>query len=60
MEILKSIAAKLITIKSIVTIALTGVFCYLAGNGQISGSEFLTIFATVIAFYFGTQHEKKE
>jgi hypothetical protein len=60
MEILKSIAAKLLTIKSIVTIALTGVFCYLACNGQISGSEFLTIFATVIAFYFGTQHERTD
>lgn len=60
MDTLKSIAAKLLTIKSIVTIALTGVFCYLAAGGEISGSEFLTIFATVIAFYFGTQHEKTE
>lgn len=59
MEILKSIVEKLITIKSIVTLALTGVFCYLAATGEISGSEFLTIFATVIAFYFGTQTEKK-
>lgn len=58
MEILKNIADRLLTIKSLVTIALTGVFCYLAVVGEIS-SEFQTIFATVIAFYFGTQVEKK-
>lgn len=59
METLKSIAEKLCTIKSIVTLALTAVFCYLSAIGAISGSEFLTVFATVIAFYYGTQHEKK-
>jgi hypothetical protein len=58
MEILKNIADRLLTIKSLVTLALTGVFCYLAVQGEIS-SEFQTIFATVIAFYFGTQVEKK-
>lgn len=50
---------KLLTVKSIVTIALTAVFAYLAVTGQISGTEFLTIFTVVIGFYFGTQHEKK-
>ena len=59
METFKNIAEKLFTIKSIVTVALTGVFCYLSAIGAISGSEFLTVFATVIAFYYGTQHEKK-
>ena len=58
MEIVKHVADRLLTIRSIVTIALTGVFCYLAVQGQIS-SEFQTIYATVIAFYFGTQIEKK-
>lgn len=58
MEILKSVAEKLLTIKSLVTLALTIVFCYLAVQGGIT-SEFQTIFATVIAFYFGTQVEKK-
>ena len=56
---MKDIIAKLLTIKSIVTILLTMVFSVLALMGEISGSEFLTIFVTVIAFYFGTQHEKK-
>jgi len=52
--------AGLIKVKSIVTIVLTLVFSYLAVIGSITGSEFLTIFATIIAFYYGTQHEKQE
>lgn len=50
---------KLLTVKSIVTILLTIVFCVLALTGELSGQDFLTIFTTVIAFYFGTQIEKK-
>lgn len=49
---------KLLTIKSIVTLCLTVVFCVLSVTGVISGAEFLTVFATVIAFYFGTQTTK--
>ena len=49
----------LLTVKSIVTIMLSVVFCVLSVNGVISGRDFLTIFTTVIAFYFGTQTEKK-
>ena len=50
---------KLLTVKSIVTIVLTVVFATLSIIGRISGEQFLVIFTTVIAFYFGTQHEKK-
>ena len=50
--------ANLLTVKSIVTIALTAVFSVLALRGSISGTEFLTIFTTIIAFYFGTQSQK--
>lgn len=51
---------KLVNVKSIVTIVLTVVFAALSLKGAISGEQFLMIFTTVIAFYFGTQHEKKE
>lgn len=51
---------KLINVKSIVTIALTVVFAAFSLKGKISGEQFLMIFTTVIAFYFGTQNEKKE
>ena len=50
---------KLLTVKSIVTIILTSVFAYLSIIGSITGEQFLTVFTVVIAFYFGTQHEKK-
>ena len=46
---------KLLSIKSLVTLAMTVVFCTLALRQSISGQEFLTVFTTVIAFYFGTQ-----
>ena len=50
---------KLLSVKSIVTLALTAVFCYLSIVGTVS-TEFLTIYTTIIAFYFGTQAVKKE
>lgn len=50
---------KLINVKSLVTLFLTGLFCYLSIAGKIEGREVVTIFTTVMAFYFGTQHEKK-
>ena len=56
---IKERLAKLINVKSIVTLALTIVFCILAATGAISSTAFLSIFTTVISFYFGTQIEKR-
>lgn len=50
---------KLLTVKSIVTVVLTVVFAYLSVRGAISADQYLTIFSVIIAFYFGTQHEKR-
>lgn len=50
---------KLLAVKSIVTILMTAVFCYLSIIGAISAELFMATYATVIAFYYGTQHEKK-
>lgn len=58
MEQLKKRLANLLTVKSLVTLVLTAVFAVLAMRETISGSEFLTIFTTIIAFYFGSQSEK--
>lgn len=58
METLKKNAANLLKVKTIVTIMLTIVFCALALTGTITGADFLTVFAVVIAFYFGTQTNK--
>jgi len=57
---MKEKLAKLINVKSIVTILLTGVFAYLAIAGSITGQEFLTIFTVIISFYFGTQSNKND
>lgn len=58
MEQLKKRAANLVSVKSIVTMALTVIFGVLALRGDVSGQDFLTIFLMVISFYFGTQSQK--
>lgn len=50
---------KLFSVKSIVTVILTVVFAHLSVCGAISADQYLTIFSVIIAFYFGTQHEKR-
>ena len=56
---MKERLSKLMTVKSIVTLVLTGVFSFLAITGTITGQEFLTIFTVIISFYFGTQATKE-
>ena len=51
--------AKLIDVKSIMTLALTAGFIGLTCTGEISGEQFLTIFTMIVGFYFGTQSQKK-
>lgn len=55
---MKNKLAKLIDVKSIVTLVLTGVFAYLAIVGAITAENYMTIFTVIIAFYFGTQASK--
>ena len=52
-ELLKRLAA-LLSVKSIVTIILTVVFAVLVINRSVE-QNFMTIYAVIIAFYFGTQ-----
>ena len=47
----------LLSVKSLVTLALTIVFAYQSVTGTIS-QDFMTIYAVIIAFYFGTQSQK--
>lgn len=56
---LKERLAKLISVKSIVTLLLSILVMALAIKGIISGSQIVTIYTVVIGFYFGTQSEKK-
>jgi hypothetical protein len=51
--------ASLLSIKSLVTLLLTLVFVYLSVVRVITGEQFIVIFTTIIAFYFGTQAIKE-
>lgn len=55
---MKGRLAKLIDVKSIVTLTLTGVFGYLAVKGRVSEQQLQTVYTVIIGFYFGTQAKK--
>ena len=57
MELMKKRLSNLLSVKSLVTLVLTGVFAWMAVKGTIS-QDFMTIYAVIIAFYFGTQSQK--
>lgn len=59
MELIRKRMANLMSVKSLVTLTLTGVFAYMAIVGRIS-QDFMTIYAVIIAFYFGTQSQKTQ
>lgn len=55
-QVVKRLAV-LLSVKSLVTLALTAVFAALTLRGGVS-QEFMLVYTTVIAFYFGTQTQK--
>lgn len=57
MDNIKKRLGNLLSVKSLVTLVLTGVFAYMAIVGKIS-QDFMTIYAVIIAFYFGSQSQK--
>lgn len=58
-EIFKKIA-KLIDVKSIISLGTTFVFCYLALKELLSAEVFISVYSIIIGFYFGTQFEKNK
>lgn len=57
MEKILNRLSNLLSVKSIVTLVLTAVFAYMAVTNQIT-QDFMTIYAVIIAFYFGTNSQK--
>lgn len=51
--------ANLIKVKTLVTMTVIAVFAVLALRGDITADNVMVIVSTVVAFYFGTQYEKK-
>ena len=58
MQVLKNFA-NLIKVKTIVTFVVIVVFAILSLRGDITPDNVMIIVSSVVAFYFGTQHEKK-
>ena len=58
MDFIKNLA-NLIKVKTIVTLVVIAVFAVLALRGSITADNVMIVVSTVIAFYFGTQYEKK-
>lgn len=59
MELMKKRLANLLSVKSLTTLTLTAVFAVMTLRGAIS-QDFMTVYAVVIAFYFGTQSQKAQ
>lgn len=57
-DLLKNLAA-LVKVKTIVTLVVLGVFAALALTGRLEADTVMTIVTMVVAFYFGTQSERK-
>ncbi len=49
---------RLLCVKSLITLLLTAVFAVMALRGEVS-QDFMTVYTVIIAFYFGTQLERK-
>ena len=58
MELMKKRLANLLSVKSLTTLTLT-VVAVMTLRGAIS-QDFMTVYAVVIAFYFGTQSQKQQ
>lgn len=50
--------ANLIKVKTIVTLIVIIIFAILSVRGDITADSVMFVVTSVIAFYFGTQHEK--
>ena len=59
MELMKKRLANLLSVKSLTTLTLTAVFSVMTLRGAIS-QDFMTVYAVVIAVYFGTQSQKQQ
>lgn len=57
-DFLKNLA-RLVKVKTLVTLMVVGVFVILSLRGVIEPDGVMYVVTTVVSFYFGTQHEKR-
>lgn len=60
MSIKQRILNNLLTVKSIITFALTGAFVYLTIIKEVKPELFMSVYTVVVGFYFGTQYNDKK
>lgn len=56
---LKEKLVKLLNVKTVIAIILTGIFGYMSIIGQITAEVFMPIFSMIIAFYFSDDNKDK-
>lgn len=49
----KTIKGIFLSVRKIIALGVTAVFCYLSIIGKITSSEFIPIFSMIIGYYFG-------
>jgi len=57
---MKKRLANLLSVKSIVTIIATGAMVFGFVVDRISAEQFMMVYSSIIAFYFGTQSQKNQ
>ncbi|MGL5381461.1 hypothetical protein [Clostridium sp.] len=53
MKIIDSICSYNFSVRKIIALSVTGVFCYLSIRGIVKSNEFIPIFSMIIGYYFG-------
>ena len=49
----KSVKGMFFSVRKIIALGVTVVFCYLSISGKITSTEFIPIFSMIIGYYFG-------
>lgn len=49
----KTIKGMFLSVRKIIALGVTSVFCYLSIIGKISTNEFIPVFSMIIGYYFG-------
>ena len=57
---MKEALIKLLKVKSIMTLMVTAVFCFLSAIGKVPIELFLQVMTMIASFYFGVQSAKKD
>ena len=60
MDNIKKRLGNLLSVKSIVTLLLTGTFMAMALRGDVAPKDFYSVMVMVLTFYFGYQSAKAE